>query len=258
MKKMKNNKTVLITGATSGIGKATAAQFAQNGWNLILTGRREDRLNELAAGLNNQFESEVRLLVFDVRSQVETENALESLNTDERKIDVLINNAGLAVGKGPVQEGEVDDWERMIDTNVKGLLYVTRKIAPWMIANGSGHIINVGSTAGKEAYPGGNVYCATKFAVDALTKGMRIDMLPHGIKVSQIAPGMVETEFSLVRFKGDKNQAERVYDGFQPLQPQDVADVIYYMTSLPPHVCMNDVVLTATAQANSYLTFKNS
>lgn len=256
MTNSKVNHTVLITGATSGIGQAAARKFAASGWNLILTGRREDRLKSLSDEIQQEHNINIRTLTFDVRDLAEVDRAMNQLESDEVVVDVLLNNAGLAVGKNTFQEGVIDDWERMIDTNIKGLMYMSRKVVPWMVNRGSGHIINVGSTAGKEVYPGGNVYCATKFAVDALTKGMRIDLLPHGIKVSQIAPGMVETEFSLVRFKGDVKKADQVYQGFQPLRSEDVAEVIHYMATLPPHVCMNDVVLTATAQANSYLTYK--
>lgn len=245
------SKTVLITGATSGIGAATAWRFAQNACRLILTGRREDRLKEISEKISNLHKVEVLSLCFDVRKFGEVSKALGSIPEEWAKIDVLINNAGLAAGLSPVQEGLFDDWEQMIDTNIKGLLYITRLIAPGMIKNGGGHIVNIGSIAGKEAYANGNVYCATKFAVDALTKSMRIDLVQHGIKVTQIAPGAIETEFSLVRFKGDKQRAAAVYKGFEPLHPEDIADAIWYVTSLPAHVTINDLVIMPTAQANA-------
>ncbi len=244
-------KIVLITGATSGFGKATATLFAQNGHDLIITGRRWNLLEELATELKKVNMIDVMPLCFDIRVKDDVENAIFSLPEKWKKIDVLINNAGLASGLGPIQEGDYEDWEKMIDTNVKGLLYMTRTVAPMMIVNRKGHIVNVGSIAGKETYPNGNVYCATKYAVDSLTKGMRIDLLPHGIKVTQISPGAAETEFSLVRFHGDKQRAENVYKGFQPLKPEDVASVIYYVTTLPDHVNINDLVIMPTAQASS-------
>lgn len=246
-------KTVLITGATSGIGKATARIFAKNLNRLIITGRREERLKELAQQLTAEYSIEILPLVFDVRNNSAVKAAIDSLPAEWRNIDILVNNAGLAVGLGPIQEGILDDWERMIDTNVKGLLYVTRCVSPLMIANNSGHIINIGSVAGKEVYPNGNVYCATKHAVDALTRAMRIDMVKYGIKVTQIAPGAVETEFSVVRFKGDKPKADNFYKGFDPLTPEDIASLVYYVTTLPAHVCINDLVVTPTAQASATL-----
>ncbi len=249
-------KTVLITGATSGIGEAAAKIFAKNGCKLILTGRREDRLMDFSNRLVSEFGIEVLPLVFDVRNLESVQNAVDRLPENWKTIDVLLNNAGLAVGLNPIQNGAIDDWERMIDTNIKGLLYVTRCFAPLMIARNSGHIINIGSIAGKEVYANGNVYCATKHAVDALTKAMRIDMVKHGIKVTQIAPGAVETEFSIVRFKGDKGAADNVYKGFTPLTANDIADVIYYVTSLPAHVCINDLVITPTAQASATNFYK--
>lgn len=249
-------KIALITGATAGIGKAIAEKFAHNGIDVIMSGRRKERLSELSKELSERSGSRVLLLEMDVTDRQEVEEAIHYLPDDWKPIDILVNNAGLAAGLDPLQEGAIDDWERMIDTNIKGLLYVSRTILPMMIENGSGHVINVGSIAGKEVYPKGNVYCATKHAVDALTKGMRIDLLGTGIKVSQVAPGLVQTEFSEVRFKGDHERAEKIYQGYQPLQPEDIADVAYYLTTLPEHVCINDVVVTPTAQANSYLTKK--
>ena len=246
-------KIVLITGTTSGIGQATAKIFAKNGHRLIITGRRETRLKELALQLTTEYGIEILPLVFDVRDSNAVQAAVDSLPAEWRNIDILVNNAGLAVGLGPIQEGQLDDWERMIDTNVKGLLYVTRCFSPLMIANNSGHIINIGSVAGKEVYPNGNVYCATKHAVDALTKAMRIDMVKYGIKVTQIAPGAVETEFSVVRFKGDKTKADNFYKGFTPLTGDDIAALVYYVTTLPAHVCINDMVVTPTSQASATL-----
>jgi len=244
-------KTIFVTGATSGFGKSIAKKFAGNGHDLIITGRRKNLLEELAKELVIAHGAEVLPLFFDVRNQEEVEKAVGSLAGKWREIDVLVNNAGLAVGLNPVQEGVVDDWERMIDTNVKGLLYMTRAVSPLMVARKMGHIINIGSIAGKEVYPMGNVYCGTKFAVDAITKGTRIDLLPYNIKVTQIAPGAANTEFSLVRFKGDKDRADNVYKGFTPLSAGDIADAVYYVTTLPAHVNINDMVLMPTAQASS-------
>lgn len=239
-------KTVLITGATAGIGEAIANIFAANNYRLILTGRRAERLT----ALKNKLDTEVLTLCFDVRNYEEVEKHLGNLPENWQEIDILINNAGLAAGLSNIQTGKLDDWERMIDTNVKGLLYVTRTIAPKMIAAGKGgHIINISSIAGKEVYPNGNVYCATKHAVDALSKAMRIDLLPHQIKVTNIAPGMVETEFSLVRFDGDSEKAANVYKGFEPLHPEDVAETVYFAATRPPHVCLNDILIMPTAQA---------
>ena len=239
-------KTILITGATSGIGEAIAHIFAQNGYRLILTGRRSERL----AALKESLATEVLTLCFDVQNNEEVQKHLENLPEDWQEIDILVNNAGLAAGLSSIQEGKLDDWERMIDTNLKGLLYVTRCISPKMIARGKGgHIINISSVAGKEVYPNGNVYCATKHAVDALSKAMRIDLLPHHIKVTNIAPGMVETEFSLVRFEGNAEKADSVYKGFQPLLPEDVAETVYFAATRPPHVCLNDILIMPTAQA---------
>jgi NADP-dependent 3-hydroxy acid dehydrogenase YdfG len=244
-------KIAFITGATSGIGKASAHIFAKNNYNLIITGRRKERLDEIANYLSDKYAVEVLSLNFDVRNREEVESAVNSLDGAWKNIDVLLNNAGLAVGLTNIQDGIYDDWERMIDTNIKGLLYITRNIAPLMIAQGKGHIINIGSIAGKETYPFGNVYCATKHAVDSLTKAMRIDMVSEGIKVTQIAPGAVETEFSNVRFKGDDAKADSIYQGFEPLHPKDIADAVFYCASLPAHVNINDMVIMPTAQANA-------
>ena len=244
------NKIALITGATSGIGKATAIKLAEAGYSTIITGRRKERLDELAKELTDKG-IQVLTLQFDVRNQTEVHNAIAGLPSEWQNIDVLVNNAGLAVGTSPIQDGIVDDWERMIDTNVKGLLYVTHEVAPLMIKNGKGHIVNLASVAGKEVYPGGNVYCATKHAVDALSKAMRIDMLKHNIKVTNIAPGMVETEFSIVRYKGDTQAADNVYKGITPLTGEDIADTIVFAVIRPAHVCLNDIQIMPTAQASS-------
>lgn len=247
----KTNKIVLITGATSGIGLACAEIFAKNGYDLIVTGRRNDRLMEITGNFPAKYKIEVLALNFDVRNKQETEKALESLPEKWKQIDILINNAGLASGLNPIQDGNTEDWDAMIDTNLKGLLYVSNCIIPLMIARNKGHIINIGSIAGKEAYLKGNVYCATKAAVDSLTRSMRIDLLAHNIKVTQIAPGAAETEFSLVRFKGDKDAAKKVYDGYQPLSGNDIANIIFFAATLPPHVNINDMTITPTAQANT-------
>jgi len=249
-------KLACITGATAGFGKAIACKFAGQGYDLIITGRRKALLNDLAKELILQHSVEVLPLCFDVRKAEEVEKAIAGLSEQWKHIDVLVNNAGLAVGLNPVHEGMIEDWERMIDTNVKGLLYMTRMVAPLMVARSQGHIINIGSVAGKEVYPMGNVYCGSKFAVDAITKGTRIDLVAHNIKVTQIAPGAAETEFSLVRFKGDKKRADQVYAGYQPLKAGDVADVVYYVTTLPAHVNINDLVLMPTAQASATIIHK--
>ena len=245
------NKIALITGATSGIGRAVADIFAENKYNLIVTGRRSERLQELKAALEQQHDISVLALCFDVRYNDEVVRNIESLPVEWRNIDVLVNNAGLAVGLNRIQDGVLDDWERMIDTNIKGLLYVTRAVSPLMVARNSGHIVNICSVAGKEVYENGNVYCATKHAVDALSKAMRIDMLGHNIKVTNICPGAVETEFSIVRFKGDTQRAAGTYKGIEPLTGRDIAECIYFAVSLPKHVCINDMMIMPTAQADS-------
>lgn len=252
------NNITLITGATSGIGRSCAYTFAKNSHNLILTGRRNDRLKNISDDIISKFGVKVLTLCFDIRNNEEVKKAVGSIPEEWQGIDVLINNAGLAVGLGTLQEGEIDDWDRMIDTNVKGLLYLSRAILPLMIKNGKGHVINIGSIAGKEVYPNGNVYCASKFAVDAITKAMRIDLVRDGIRVTQIAPGAIETEFSIVRFKGDEEKANSIYKGYEPLVPEDVADVAYYTTTLPKHVNINDLVLMPTAQASATVFNKNS
>lgn len=249
------NKVTLITGATAGIGRACAEKFASHKHDLILTGRRSDRLEELATVLKEKYGVQVLTTAFDVRSRSEVDEFAANI-PDEWKIEILVNNAGLAAGLDHIQEGSPDDWDQMIDTNIKGLLYMTRAISPKMIENKKGHIINIGSIAGKEVYPKGNVYCGTKHAVDAITKGMRIDLLEHGIKVTQIAPGLVETEFSLVRFKWDDEIAGKVYKGYQPLRGEDIAEVCYYVTTLPQHVNINDLLIMPTAQANATTLLK--
>ena len=242
-------KTVLITGATSGIGKATARIFAKNSYKVVICGRREDRLVELQEELSEQ--TEVYALLFDVSDKKSVFQAIESLPGNFADIDILINNAGNAHGLDPIQNGAVEDWDAMIDINVKGLLYVSKAIIPKMVARGKGHIINIGSTAAKEVYPNGNVYCASKHAVDALSQGMRMDLNPYGIRVGAIHPGMVETEFSQVRFKGDADRAANVYKGFAPLQPEDIADIIHFVVSRPHHINIADLMVMCTAQASS-------
>jgi 3-hydroxy acid dehydrogenase / malonic semialdehyde reductase len=250
------SKTIMITGATTGFGKATSVKFAENGFNIIITGRRKKLLDELEQELKAIGKSKVLSLNFDVRKKEEVESVIGNLSEDWKKIDILVNNAGLAVGLSHIQDGDTDDWDRMIDTNVKGLLYVTRTVAPLMIARNKGHIFNIGSIAGKETYENGNVYCASKTAVDALSKSMRIDMLKNNIKVTLIAPGMAVTEFSLVRFKGDEQKAKSVYKGIDALTADDIADVIYYCATLPDHVCINEVVITPTQQAGVNHSFR--
>ena len=247
---------IIVTGATSGFGEATARLFAENGWNLILTGRRDERLAQLKAELLTEH-NEILTLCFDVRDEQAVEDAFAAVPQEIRgRVAVLVNNAGLAVGRGPIQSGVTDDWERMIDTNIKGLLYVSKAVIPWLRSNKGGHIVNLGSIAGKEVYPGGNVYCATKHAVDALSRAMRIDLVEDGIKVTNIAPGAAETEFSIVRFKGDEAVAKSVYDGFDPLVAADIADAIYYVCTRPKHVTINDLVIMPTAQASATVLHK--
>ena len=250
------NKTIMITGATTGFGKATAVKFAKNGYNIIITGRRKEKLEDLEKELRGYEKIKVLSLNFDVRKKSEVEYAIGNLSEEWKSIDILVNNAGLAVGLDHIQDGNTDDWDRMIDTNLKGLLYVTRAVAPLMVARNKGHIFNIGSIAGKEIYENGNVYCASKFAVDALSKSMRIDMLKNNIKVTLIAPGMAETEFSLVRFKGDTQKAKNVYTGIDALTADDIADTIYYCATLPAHVCINELVITPTQQASVNHSFR--
>ncbi len=250
------SKIVCVTGATSGIGRATATIFAKNGYNLIITGRRKEVLQEFGEELVANYHIDLIALHFDVRNREAVDKAFDSLPEGWRNIDILINNAGLAVGLGPIQEGVVDDWERMIDTNIKGLLYVSRKVLPWMVMHKKGHVFNIASIAGKETYLNGNVYCATKSAADTLSKAMRMDMVPYGIKVTNVAPGAVETEFSIVRFKGDQQRADNVYKGYTPLTGSDIANTIYYVATLPDHVCINDLVITPKAQASATIFHK--
>ncbi|WP_454801811.1 SDR family oxidoreductase [Mucilaginibacter phyllosphaerae] len=251
-------KIALITGATAGIGEACAHTFAREGYNLILTGRRMDRLENLAQLLNTKYNIEVAVSSFDIRNREQVVQHLEGLPAHWKNVDVLVNNAGLSQGLDPIQNGSYDDWDTMIDTNIKGLLYISRVVSNWMINNGSGHIINLGSIAGKEVYPNGNVYCATKHAVDALNKGMRMDLNDKGIRVSAIHPGAVETEFSEVRFKGDKDRAKKVYDGFEPLVADDVAETIWFIASRPAHVNINDLIIMPTAQATATNIFRKN
>ncbi|RYF99714.1 MAG: SDR family NAD(P)-dependent oxidoreductase [Chitinophagaceae bacterium] len=250
------NRIVFVTGATSGFGKAIAEKFAANKSNLVITGRRKERLEQLSDELRSKYDIKVRSLVFDVQKRDEVENAIKSLPVEWQKISLLVNNAGLALGRDYFDEASLDDWETMIDTNLKGLLYVTKALLPFLKEAGAGQIINIGSTAGKEVYEKGNVYCATKHAVDAISKAMRIDLLRFGIKVTAVHPGAADTEFSNVRFKGDDQQAAKVYEGYKPLVAEDIADICFYCATLPAHVCINDLVVTCTAQANSFLTFK--
>lgn len=248
------NKTVLVTGGTSGIGRATAKLIAENGWKIIICGRRKDRLEKLYKELSKT--TEVYTLNFDIRNRSEVDAAIKSLPEEFADIDILVNNAGNAHGLDPIEEGNPEDWDAMFDINVKGLLYMTKAILPGMLAKKSGHIINIGSTAGKEVYPKGNVYCASKHAVDALNQGMRMDLNGKGIKVGAINPGLVETEFSEVRFKGDSERAEKVYQGYQPLKPEDIAEIIWFAITRPPHVNIADLTVMCLDQASSTIVNK--
>jgi NADP-dependent 3-hydroxy acid dehydrogenase YdfG len=249
-------KIALITGASSGIGEAIAKILARNHYNLIITGRRMERLEKLAESLISTYKIEVLALNFDVRDRNQTNDVLKNIPENFKNIDILVNNAGLAAGFGLIQDGSVDDWETMLDTNVKGLLYVSRALIPGMTERKSGHIVNISSIAGKETYQSGNVYCASKHAVESLTKAMRIDLLSHGIKVTSIAPGMVETEFAKVRFKGDEQAASAVYKGFVPLAAQDVAEALEFVVTRPAHVNINEILIMPTAQANTAYVYK--
>lgn len=246
-------KVVLITGASSGIGFSCAKAFAAAGFDLILNARRAERIEQLAGELAEQWGVECLPMVFDVRDREAVFNQLSKLEGKWRKIDVLVNNAGLALGLSDIQDGDLDDWDQMIDTNVKGLLYVSKAVMPLMIEQGQGQIINIGSIAGRETYPKGNVYCATKHAVDSLTKAMRMDLLPHGIRVSQVSPGAAQTEFSEVRFKGDTQRAEKVYEGFKPLTGDDIAHCVLFCATLPAHLTVNDMLVMPSAQASAGL-----
>ena len=250
------NKIVLITGATAGIGKATAEKFAAKNYNLILTGRRKDRLEELKNQLEKKFNIKVITLHFDVRKNEDVKKSLSSLADEWKRIDVLVNNSGLAQGLSTIEAGDTEDWDTMIDTNVKGLLYVSRVIMEWMVKNKNGHIINISSIAGKDVYKKGNIYCSTKHAVEALTKAMRIDLLDYGIKVTSVAPGAVNTEFSLVRYKGDKERADKVYTGFTPLSAEDIAENILWVATQPAHVNIDEITITPLAQANAIYIVK--
>lgn len=245
------SQIVFITGATAGFGKACAEKFAANGYDLILNGRRVERLQELADSLERKYNVAVYQLPFDVQDQQAVMTSIDNLPEEWKQIDVLINNAGLALGRDYFEEANLDDWNTMVDTNIKGFMYVAQAVSKLMAVRKQGHIINLGSVAGKEIYEKGNMYCATKFAVDALNKAMRVDLLRHNIKVTGIHPGAAETEFSLVRFKGDKSTAKSIYNGLKPLTPEDVAEAIWYTTTVPPHVCINDLVITCTQQANA-------
>lgn len=249
-------KIALITGASSGIGKAISEKLAEASYKLIISGRRTERLVKLKNELEDKYQAEVIALSFDIRDKEAVDQSFDSLPEAWKAVDVLINNAGLAAGMDPIQEGNIDDWERMIDTNVKGLLYITRKVTPIMAKRQEGHVVNIGSTAGVDVYPNGNVYCATKHAVNALSKAMRIDLLKNKIKVTQIRPGMVDTEFSTVRFEGNKERADQVYKGLVPLYAEDVANVVLYALNTPAHVNINELEITCLAQANSYFTHR--
>ena len=249
------SKIVFTTGASSGFGKACAEKFACHGFDVIINGRREDRLLDLKAHLEKKYNTAILVSAFDVRNRTEVFEAVKNIPDDWQHIDILINNAGLALGRDYFDEGDMDDWDTMIDTNLKGLLYSTKALMPFIKKSSSPHIINLGSVA-KEVYEKGNVYCATKAAVDILSQSMRVDLLRHGIKVTAVHPGAADTEFSRVRFKGDEETAAKVYEGYQALTAVDIADICYYCATLPAHVCINDLVVTCTAQANSFLTFK--
>lgn len=253
---MAKTKIILVTGASAGFGKAIAETFAAKGWDIIITGRRAERLTGLAEKLTGQYGVRVLPLSFDVRDNVAVREQLGKLPEEWQGIDVLVNNAGLALGRDLFDQASMDDWETMIDTNIKGLLYVSRAVLPYFEKRGYGHIINIGSTAAKDVYPMGNVYCATKSAVEAISKAQRIDLLAKKIKVTAIHPGAAETEFSLVRFKGDQAESDKVYKGYHALEARDIADIAYYVSTLPAHVCINDLVVTCTAQANAFFTHK--
>ena len=250
------NKTVFITGATSGIGRACAEKFAENNFNIIITGRRNELLEEVKKEIEKKYTIDVTTLCFDVQNKTGVFDAINNLPNDKKNIDILINNAGLALGRDAFDEADITDWETMMSTNVNGLLYVSRALIEHL-KKSKGHIINIGSIAGKEVYENGNGYCASKFAVDAISKSMRIDLLKFGIKVTSINPGAVETEFSIVRFKGDKTKADATYKGLTPLTANDIAETIYYCATLPTHVCINDLTITCTQQANASIFKKD-
>lgn len=252
------NKIALITGATAGIGKASALLLAKNNFDVIITGRRSEKLSLLEKEIRSTSDSDVLGLCFDIRNKEEVFKEIEALSGKWAKLDLLVNNAGLAAGLNPIHEGEIDDWERMIDTNIKGLLYITRALTPGMVKRKSGQIINIGSIAGKEVYENGNVYCGTKHAVDALSKAMRIDLVEYNIKVTAIHPGAVDTEFSLVRFHGNKEKADKVYDGYTPLYEKDIAEAILFAVLRPKHVNINEMLITPSAQANTSKIVRNN
>jgi NADP-dependent 3-hydroxy acid dehydrogenase YdfG len=249
-------KTALITGATSGFGEAIALHFAKMGLRVIICGRRMDRLKSLAEKIHKDHGGESYTLSFDLQNKGEVDKAVESLPENWSNIDILVNNAGLAVGKSTIAKGEIDDWERMLNTNVKGLLYITRKLIPTLKKSERAHIVNIGSIAGTEVYPGGNVYCASKHAVNAISKALRMELIEDGIKVSQIRPGLAETEFSIVRYKGDNEKAAQVYKGYEPLIADDIARAAWFVVDTPEHVCINDLEITPTAQANAFILNK--
>jgi len=251
------SKIILITGASSGFGKAIAEKFAAGGWNLILTARRKDKLEAVAKAIESKYGVKTLSLIFDVQNKEAVFQQLGNLPTEWQAINLLVNNAGLALGRDSFENANMEDWETMIDTNVKGLLYCSKAVLPFLIKQ-QGHIINIGSTAGKEVYKDGNVYCASKHAVDAITKAQRIDLLQYKIKVTAIHPGAVETDFSLVRFKGDAQKAAAVYNGYEPLKAEDIADTAWYVANVPKHVCINDIVMTCVAQANSMYLHKDA
>ena len=244
------SKIILVTGASSGFGKAIATKFAAGGWNVIITGRRKEKLEVLAKALEANYGIKTLSLIFDVQDKKAVFDNLQNLPIEWQAINILVNNAGLALGRDSFENANLEDWETMIDTNVKGLLYASKAVLPMLIKE-KGHIINIGSTAGKEVYKDGNVYCASKHAVDAISKAQRIDLLPYQIKVTAIHPGAADTEFSVVRFKGDAEKAKAVYNGYTPLMAEDIADTVWYVANTPAHVCINDLVITCTAQANS-------
>lgn len=249
-------KIAFITGATSGIGEATALKFALEGWHVIISGRRGNKLESLALSIKSKYKVEVLPLRFDITNLESVKSSISSLTGIWKNVSVLVNNAGLAIGRGPIQEGIYEDWDKMIDTNIKGMLYVTREIVPLFISNKFGHIINIGSLAGHDYYGGGNVYCGTKHAVKAITRSMRIDLLKEGIKVSAVSPGAVETEFSMVRYKGNKEMAERTYYGFEPLKAEDVAESVYFIANQPKHVNIEEILVLPTAQASTSIIYK--
>ena len=251
------SKIILITGASSGFGKAIAEKFAAGGWNLILTARRKEKLEAVATAIEQKYKVKTLSLIFDVQNKEAVFQQIGSLPSEWQAIDLLVNNAGLALGRDSFENANIEDWETMIDTNVKGLLYTSKATLPYLIKN-QGHIINIGSTAGKEVYKDGNVYCASKHAVDAISKAQRIDLLQYKIKVTAIHPGAVKTDFSLVRFKGDATKAAAVYAGYEPLKAEDIADTAWYVANVPKHVCINDIVMTCVAQGNSFTIHKDA